>query len=64
MTTASLLARLHHERRRAQLEGIGRDTLPTAREGQLDGYIAGLNHAILLARTPNTPRQSANTPPD
>lgn len=34
---------------RATRDGISRETLPTAREGQLDGYLAGLKKAKRLA---------------
>ena len=37
------------ERERARTEGISRETLPTAREGQLDGYLAGLRKAQEIA---------------
>ena len=51
MTTGKAIAVLiRAERMRARRFGIGRDTLPTAREGQLDGYLAGLKRAEKIAR--------------
>jgi len=38
------------EIRRAKRDGISRDVLPTAREGQLAGYLAGLQKALELAQ--------------
>jgi len=34
---------------RAEIEGISRETLPTAREGQLDGYLAGCEKCLRIA---------------
>lgn len=43
---------IRREISRAKRDGIGRDVLPTAREGQLDGYIAGLQKALkIVARS-------------
>jgi len=53
MTDATTQMRFIHaiksELERAKLDGISRETLPTAREGQLDGYIAGLRWALKTA---------------
>lgn len=40
------LDELQAEHARAERDGISRETLPSAREGQLDGYLAGLLWAI------------------
>lgn len=40
-----------YEEERAAFEGISRETLPTAREGQLDGYLAGLRKAARIAHS-------------
>lgn len=37
------------ELERANVDGISRETLPNAREGQLDGYLAGLQEALRIA---------------
>lgn len=41
--------KIRAEIKRAKRDGISRETLPTAREGQLDSYIAGLRKALALA---------------
>jgi hypothetical protein len=54
---------LRHELRRAQRDGITTTHMPNPTDTALAGYLAGIRHAIFLVNAPNTPRQSANTPP-
>jgi hypothetical protein len=46
----TIAEKIQQEIVRATCDGIGRETLSTAREGQLAGYLAGLEAAKRLAR--------------
>jgi len=44
-----IVEQIEEELERANVDGISRDVLPNAREGQLAGYLAGLQKALELA---------------
>lgn len=44
-----IIAAIEDELERAEIDGISRDVLPNAKEGQLTGYLAGLQKALQLA---------------
>jgi hypothetical protein len=46
----TIAEKIQQEIVRASRDGIRRETLPTAREGQLAGYLAGLEAAKRLAQ--------------